>query len=131
MSWQIEDATAYVPIKLHNTMLDISFPKGEEHLLAVLDTGFSGFMLLPPKIFEELALDEMKPVSAKALLANGKRVALRGAYGSISIPVLGLFEDGLIETSLGVLETIMGMEALRKLRVELDGCSRVLNAYRC
>lgn len=131
MSWQIGDTTAYIPIKLHNTLLDRSFPRGEEYLLAVLDTGFSGFMLLPPKIFKELGLNEMKPVLAEALLANGKKVALRGTYGSISIPELDFLEDGLLETSSGVLETIMGMEALRKLRVELDGCSRVLNAYKC
>lgn len=123
--------TAYIPIRLHNTIFDRSFPIGDEYLLAILDTGFSGFMLLPPKIFKELGLDEMKPVLADALLANGKKVALRGAYGSISIPELGLFEDGLMETSSGVLETIMGMEALRKVRVELDGCSRVLNACKC
>ena len=131
MSWQIGDLTAYVPIRLHNTMLDKTYPEGEESLLGVLDTGFSGFVLLPPRIFNQLRLDEMKPIVTQAILADGRKVALKGAYGSFSIPELDFFDEGLIETASGVLETIIGMEALSRLRLELDGCSRRLNGHKC
>ena len=131
MSWPIADHTAYIPIKVHNTVFGKTFPDGDELLLAVLDTGFSGFVLVPPSIFNGIRLNEMKLLRTRGILADGRSLRLRGAYGSISIPELDFFEDGLIETAPGILETIIGMEALRKLRLELDGCSDALKAYKC
>lgn len=99
--------------------------------MAALDTGYTGFILIPVSIFRALKLHELKPIIAKGQLADGRSIELQAAYGALRIPEL-LFEDeGLIETNPNIREILLGMRAMKKLKTTIDGCRKFLMMERC
>ncbi len=124
------EGNAFIPIRVVNPFFDLALPeKGE--LLAVLDTGYTGFLLLPEAMFRRLRFHELRVARVKGVLADGREVPLMGAYGSIAIPEINFLEDGLIETNPEVREVLLGMEGLRELRAEIDGCLQRLSVEKC
>jgi len=67
--------------------------------MAAIDTGYTGFILVPHTIFKALNLDELKPMTIKGELADGRSIELRAAYGILRIPELPFEDEGLIETN--------------------------------
>ena len=67
-----------------------------------------------------------------ATLADGTRLKLSSAFGSLTIPSLhNLIVDGIIETSKGAREILIGMRAIRSLLLELNCCRDTLEAEDC
>jgi len=120
-----------VRISIRNPMLNSAYPdKGS--VLAVLDTGYSGFLFVPPRIFKRLGLNKMKTKKSSALLADGSSSELTGAFGSVIFPnVNNLTVDGLIETSEGASEILIGMDGLKKMLVTIDFCVEMVNLEGC
>lgn len=130
LSWPILNDTLFLEVRFSNPFLDVEYP-GEGRVSAVLDTGFTGFALVPEEIFDALRLSELKPIRAKALLANGGTIPLRGAYGVLEIPEIGHNANGLIETSGSVNEVLIGISGIRRLKATLDGCRGEFSLQRC
>lgn len=130
MTWSFADETLLVPIELSNPFLDTHYPP-DGSVMAVLDTGFTGFLLVPNRIFSELRLDELKPIVTTGQLADGTSIQLRGAYGSLRISELDFMHEGLIETTPSIGEIILGIRGMKRLRTLVDGCRRLLVMERC
>lgn len=130
MSWPLVNSTPIVGIRIANTLLDVKHPaKGE--LEAVLDTGYEGFLLVPPGLFERLLFHELRPVRRVLLLADGRTKEMTGAYGTVAYPAIDHNADGLIETGEGIEEILIGVEGLGGLLLGLDTCRRVTWIGRC
>ncbi len=128
--WSFVDSTPVIELKVRNEILD-SGHTVTDGLMAVVDTGFSGFLLVPQRLFKDLGFDQLKTRKITVVLADGSRLELVGAYGSVEFPQLAITTDGLVETSPGASEVLVGMEGLRQLRLSLDCCSGSLEAESC
>jgi clan AA aspartic protease len=113
LAWRIRDNTLLVPIRLSNPLLEAECPE-DGFLMAVLDTGYTGFILVPPAIFSALKLGELRPTNVKGELANGRSIELQAAYGLLRIPELEFEEEGLVETNPEITATLLGMRATRR-----------------
>ena len=112
MTWSFADETLLVPIELSNPFLDTHFPP-DGSVMAVLDTGFTGFLLVPNSVFRELRLDELKPIARAGKLADGTSIQLRGAWGTLRISELDFMDEGpMIETIPRIREIILGISAI-------------------
>ncbi len=100
-------------------------------VVAVVDTGFSGFLFVPRRLFDGLGLGELRPRKSAAVLADGSRIEMRGAYGAVEYPELAVTTDGLVETSEGASEILVGIDGIRQLSLWMDCCSGTLEAERC
>ncbi len=130
--WKFIDSSPAIEISIRNPFLEQSFPTSASRgILAILDTGYDGFLLLPERLFKKLSFHEMHNEKVKASLADGKTTILTGAYGSIVFPSLDFRLSGLIETGKGETEILLGMEGIRNLLVELDCCKQTLKAEKC
>jgi hypothetical protein len=56
LAWRITDDILLVPIRLSNPLLETEYPE-DGFMMAVLDTGYTGFILVPPVIFRALKLN--------------------------------------------------------------------------
>ena len=128
--WNYVDNTAVMEISIKNTLVQES--SHDRIFLAVLDTGYSGFLYIPERLFRKLGFDKLRTKKLKATLADGGSFGLSGAYGSISFPSLeNLTVDGIVETSKGAREILIGMEGIRSLALELNCCRQTLNVASC
>ena len=119
-----------VPITLSNPLLGSDYPT-DGSVMAALDTGYTGFILVPYAIFRALRLDQLKPIITRGELADGRSIELQAAYGALRIPELPFEEEGLIETNPEITEILLGMRAMKRLRSTIDGCKRFLMMERC
>lgn len=100
--------------------------------MAILDTGYDGFLVLPERLFRKLAFHRLNTQRFNATLANGKAIELIGAFGSLAFPSLdNLVINGRIETGKGQSEVLIGMDGIRSLLIELDSCKKALRAEKC
>ncbi len=130
--WKFLDSTPVIEISIRNMLLGKTYPSEGKGIAAVLDTGYSGFLFIPLKLFRKLALQKLQTKKVTAGLADGSSTELIGSYGSIDFPTLNYLRlDGLIETSHGAKEILIGMEGIRNLLIELDCCRRLLTAEEC
>lgn len=120
-----------IEISIENPLLEKIYPGKGDGVMAILDTGYSGFLFIPKKLFGRLRLSDLKPTIAEASLADGSSLRLTGAFGSIEFPSLGLEIDGLIETSEGAEEILLGMKGVRCLLLEIDCCLGRVEAQDC
>ena len=102
-----------------------------ESLLAVVDTGYTGFLMLPEPLFEKLRFSELKTEGTTATLADGREVTLRSAYGLIAIQGVELEVAGQVQTFDGAEETLLGMDGLREFSITIDSCDQVSTVRRC
>ena len=119
-----------VPVRITNPFLDAHYPIDGE-VMAVLDTGFTGFLLVPYEAFRALKLDELEPTGVKGQLANGTPIELQAAYGILEIPEIHFEDEGLIESNPHIRETLLGLRGMKKLRTVIDGCRRTITTDKC
>jgi clan AA aspartic protease len=131
MSWNFIDSTPVVEVAIENTLLGKTHPANGRGIMAVLDTGYSGFVFVPMKLFRQLRFNDLRVRKAEAILADGSSIELTRALGSLKFPAVNLKLDGTVETSDGATEILVGMEGIRRLVVELDCCGKQLNIEEC
>jgi clan AA aspartic protease len=122
--------TPTLRIVIENPLLGKSYPPTGE-LVAVVDTGYEGFLAVPREVFASLSLDELQQEKRTLILANGTALGSEGAYGTLRVPAVPLKADGLVETYEGLEEVLLGVEALSSSKVLLDYCSRRIKVERC
>lgn len=128
--WEFLESSPIIPIMVMNTLAGTSRPP-RRSLAAVIDTGYSGFLLLPQRMFQELGFEDMRKDSSKPQLANGSIVEMSSAYGTIRFEDLGTETDGRVQTCEGVEEVLIGMDGLRGLGFTVDGCTKMSYARSC
>lgn len=119
-----------VPVRIANPFLDAHYPP-DGMAMAVLDTGFTGFLLIPFDTFRALKLDELKPRFVKGQLANGASIELQAAFGILEIPEIRFEDEGLIESNPNIREILLGMRGIKKLRTVIDGCRKTIITGKC
>jgi clan AA aspartic protease len=130
LSWSFAEDSLMLPIRIANPFLDAHYPP-DGLVLAVLDTGFTGFLLVPFDAFHALKLDELRTRFVNGELANGTSIELRAAYGVMEIPEAHFEDEGLIESNPDVRETLLGVRAIRNLRTLIDGCRKTITTEKC
>ena len=130
LAWGFTDDSLLIPIRLSNPLLETEYPI-DGRVMAALDTGYTGFVLIPPMIFRALKLDELKPITTKGQMADGRSIRLLAAYGILRIPELPFEDEGLIETNPEIKEILLGMKAMRRLKTTVDGCRKLVMAETC
>ena len=113
-----------VPVVFENLFTGARYPRSGE-LFATLDTGYTGFAVVPKKVYRELGLSLFEPLRSKARTADGRTLELKGVHALTRIPELGLSLEGLVETASGIEETLLGIQWLKQLRLHVDGCTAV------
>lgn len=124
------DLTPTLRIVLRNPLLGKRYP-AEGQALAVVDTGYEGFVALPRDVFALLSFEELQLEKRRLVLANGGVLSAEGAYGAFGAPDIGLHADGFVETYEGLQEVLLGVEALSRARVLLDYCERRMTIEPC
>lgn len=119
-----------VPVQITNPFMDAHYPR-DGLVMAVLDTGFTGFLLVPFQAFKALKFDELNPRLVKGELANGTSIELLAAYGILEIPEIRFEDEGLIESNPHVKEILVGVRGMKKLRTLIDGCRRTITTDKC
>jgi clan AA aspartic protease len=107
-------------VVVENPFAGRAFPAGGT-VVAVLDTGYEGFLAVPAATFHALALDELRGYQRTLVLANGASLSTQGAYGTLEIPT----------ASVRLEETLVGTDALARLSIRLDYCAKRLHVERC
>jgi clan AA aspartic protease len=115
---------------LRNPLLGKAYPQ-EGEVVAVVDTGYEGFVALPREVFASLSLDELRLEKRRLVLANGGILDAEGAYGAFTAPGPGLRAEGFVETYEGLQEVLLGVEALSRARILLDYCNRKTTVEPC
>ena len=118
-------------IVLRNPLLGKRYPGEGHEVLAVVDTGYEGFVAVPNDVFVSLSFGELQLETRRLVLANGAVLEAKGAYGAFEAPLLSLESDGFVETYDGLGEVLLGVEALSRSKVLLDYCTRVLRIEPC
>ena len=124
------DATPVVEVVLSNPLLSARFPDSGS-VLAVVDTGYEGFAIVPRDVFERLRLNELSQQKRNLITPTGRLVESTGSYGRIVIPGLKAFRDGFIETTDGVDEIVLGTEFLEGFKLVLDYCTGSFEMIPC
>jgi clan AA aspartic protease len=119
-----------VPVRITNPFLNARYPR-DGLVMAVLDTGFTGFLLIPYLTFRALKFHELKPRVVKGELANGTSIELRAAYGILEIPEIHFEDEGLIESNPQIKEILVGVRGLKRIRTVIDGCRRTIICDKC
>ena len=117
-------------IVLANVFLHKTYP-AEGYVNAVIDTGYEGFVCIPNPVFEQLELDQLQYEKRRIALADGKVMITTGFRASVRIPHLSTMFDGYVETFPGLDEIVVGVEALSRMKLTLDYCTRRLRMERC
>ncbi|MEM2961270.1 MAG: clan AA aspartic protease [Candidatus Bathyarchaeia archaeon] len=130
MSAYFLNSTPVLKLVLENPLMDVRYPR-EGEILAVIDTGYEGFALIPESIFKQLLLHQLAPQRRQLILADGSTRISIGTYAKLVSEELGLSLDGFVETFEAVEETTIGMEFLRNVRLELDYCTDRIEISRC
>jgi len=119
-----------VRVRLRNLPLKIEYPS-DGSIEAVMDTGYEGFVAVPPSIFAALGLDKMMAGSRTVEVADGRGVRSRVAYGTVELEGMNSEIDGPVETFEGLTEVLVGTRLLSDFRVTLDYCLRTVAINQC
>ncbi|MBS7287538.1 MAG: clan AA aspartic protease [Candidatus Freyarchaeota archaeon] len=122
--------TPAVEVVLSNPLLSVRLPESGS-LLAILDTGYEGFAVVPPEVFVRLKLNELSQTKRNLVTPTGKLVESTGTYGRVIVPELKTFQDGFIETTEGVDEIMLGTGFLSGFKLTLNYCSMSLEIIPC
>ncbi|MFW6128560.1 MAG: clan AA aspartic protease [Halobacteriota archaeon] len=117
----------FLEITIENPFMDSIYPE-DGKLLAIFDTGYEGFALLPEDVFKELKFDQLHPEHRELMLPDGSLINSWGTFGNIRIGKISC--DGFIETS-DTEETVLGIEFATRFRFVLDYCSHRLEVQEC
>ncbi len=124
------EGTPVLEIVIRNPIMNKTFPV-EDKVVAVIDTGFEGFLLVPKDIFEKLSFDQLAVDERRLILANGQYIRSVGTYGEVVVPNLGIKFDGFIETIEGAEEIVVGTNLIENLKLVLDYCVRRMEVGAC
>ncbi len=119
----------FLEISIENPFNGKIYPE-EGKVLAIVDTGYEGFLMIPEDIFKFklLRFDELSLEERRLLLPGGNFIISRGTYGIVRV---GDFMcEGFIETSK-VDELILGIDFLSNFRITLDYCIKQLEIHKC
>ncbi len=119
--------TPFLEISIENPFSGKVYPK-EGKVLAVIDTGYEGFLMVPEDIFHALEFDKLCLDERKLMLPNGKFITSRGTYGIVKIEDIKC--EGFVETS-EVDELILGIDFLSNFRITLNYCLKRLEIVKC
>jgi clan AA aspartic protease len=122
--------TPSLRVVLRNPLLGKKYPE-EGQVVAVIDTGYEGFIAIPRDIFDSLQFNKLRLEKMRLLLANGETLASEGAYGAFSVLDLALSAEGFVETYEGLVEVLLGVEALERTRTLLDYCKGRVKVDAC
>ena len=122
--------TPCVRVILDNVFLHRTYP-ADGTVNAVIDTGYEGFVCVPDSIFEELELDQLQFEKRRIALADGNVSMTKGFRATLRIPHLLTKLDGFVETFSGLDEIILGVEAVSRMKLTLDYCTRRLRMEKC
>ena len=114
--------TPTMRVVLRNPLQKKEYPLAG-HLVAVVDTGYEGFVALPRDVFSSLFMG-LQVHKRMVMLANGTMVSSEGTYGAFRAEGIALEADGFVETYEGLDEVLLGVEALSHSSVLLDYCNR-------
>ncbi len=117
----------FLEISIENPFNGKIYPK-DGQVLAIMDTGYEGFLMIPDDVFKLLDFGEFNLEERKLLLPNGNFIISRGTYGIVRAGDFKL--DGFIETSK-IDELILGIDFLSNFRITLDYCVKRLEIYKC
>ncbi len=124
------EQTPVLSLILENPLVGARYPEDGE-ALAVLDTGYEGFLSIPREIFHTLRLESQEVDRRNLSLADGRLTTSEGTYARLLLPELELAFDGFCETYSGLEEIILGTDAIRRMRVLLDYCAGSLKLEVC
>ncbi len=124
------DDIPVLEVIIKNPVMNKVFPS-EGTVIAILDTGFEGFLLIPEDVFKQLSFDELSLEQRELILANSLSIRSTGTFGEVVIPSLKNRFDGFIETIKGIEEIVVGTELIEKLRLTLDYCTRRIEVKSC
>lgn len=119
-----------VQIRIENPLLRKAYP-AEGAAIAIIDSGYEGFVSVPKDIFREASLDELQSTKRTLLLANGTLLNTEGVHATVVLPNHELRIDGFIETYDGLEEVILGTGALANFRLLLNYCANAINVQAC
>lgn len=122
--------TPTVQVALRNPFSGERHPPNEE-LVAVIDTGYEGFLAAPADVFSQVGFNELRHEARTLVLANGEVLKSKGVYAVVEIPHLSIKLDGFIETLDGLDEAILGVEALSRFKSTLDYCLQKMTIEPC
>jgi len=124
------DSTPVLGIVVRNPFMDKVFPS-EGEVLAILDTGFEGFLLVPNEVFNDLSLNQFETQERGLILPDGTVIRSLGTFSEVLIPSLGVRLEGFVETARGVEEVVAGTGLMENLRLVIDYCSRRIEVESC
>ena len=124
------ESTPTLEVTLENPLLGRRYPT-EGTAVAVVDTGFGGFLAVPEEVFNVLGLGEQEPLRRTVVLADASRTSSRGTFARLSIGQARASVEGRFETWRGLDEILIGSEALEPFRLDLDYCLRRMTIVTC
>jgi len=130
MSAYFLDSTPVIRLALENPLMGARYPR-EGEILAVIDTAYEGFALIPQSVFKELLLHQLIPQRRQLILADGSARNSTGTYAKLISEGLDLYLNGFVETFEVVEETTIGLEFLRNVKLELDYCTGRIEISGC
>ena len=123
-----EGSSILVPLRVKNPFSGATRPLAGE-LQAVLDTGYSGFLMVPREVFEGLSFAKTR--QGEGVLADRRRVKMEGAFATLEFPGPGVSVDGLVQTAPWASEVLLGVDGVRKLFVGIDSCAKAVSVEPC
>lgn len=124
------DGVPVLEVVLENPFVPKRFPV-EGAVLAVFDTGYEGFALVPEGVFRELCLHEMELHARELILPDGSIARSSGTFGKVKILEPGISCDGFIETTKDVDEIVLGIDFAKGLKFILDYCLKKFEVRQC
>jgi len=126
----IIDNTPYLEILIENPFLRKKYPENG-YVLATIDTGYKGFLLIPRDIYNELDFNILEGLERTLILPDKRAVESIGVYGKVLVPSLKISLEGFIESISGIDEVVVGSDLLRNFMISLDFCTGTIDLKEC